>query len=666
MPVPDQPTFPTRKGWTLPTLERLGVTFEAGRFVFHLETDDGVACGAVRYADDGRRPKMVADAGTTREPWPRPEVIEGPTLYVVEGEPDALSMAELGLPAVAYPGVGKASSEWPHRLIYGPDGRRERVVFLSDCDDGGRKKARALAGDVAALGVSAFVADLAAERRDGFDVGDLLVAALDDDPEGGRDLARRIIEARVAEAEAVAPAVTPAEPDAAGEALTVRASDVQSRAIRWLWRGRLAFGYLTVATGLEKIGKSVFWCWVIGGLTRGDLDGGPDAPADVLVLANEDGIEDTWKPRLDLAGADLERCHFVRVEALGAAWNVRDGIDRLRQAVTDTGARLVLIDAVLEHVPDAKGGENASSATFVRRAMWPLRGLLRAQGVAGVVSLHPPKGRPGPEFRDMVQTSQAWTAVSRLGLLVAWHPDDREFPEDDRRRVVVRGAGNVGRNPGSLEFRVVGRTYVADDGESDEREVVEAVAPSPVGLRDLARDTDEVASADTKVARAAALMSVALGDGEWHPSADVFALLDAAEVGGKATVAAARKRAGVQTRKVGFQGPWEWRSAKAGDLCALARAKSLSARPFGFDPSDPFSSNDEGSKDHVVDDEPAVDLSKGSARIGHARAHARDGTTDGQGELLEPPDRTGGRTFDATPVRPAPDDDDDRERKDLA
>ena len=60
-------------------------------------------------------------------------------------------MAELGLPAVAYPGVGKWSTEWPRRLVCGPDNsRRERVVFPPDCDDGGRARARKFAGDVAA------------------------------------------------------------------------------------------------------------------------------------------------------------------------------------------------------------------------------------------------------------------------------------------------------------------------------------------------------------------------------------------------------------------------------------------------------------------------------------------------------------------------------------
>jgi hypothetical protein len=125
--------------------------------------------------------------------------------------------------------------------------------------------------------------------------------------------------------------------DAPSPSLTVRASDVRSRSIRWAWTGRLALGYLAVWTGIESVGKSVFAAWVIARLTHGELPGQFAAdPVDVLVIASEDGIEDTWKPRLDLADADLERVHFIQVPT---GWNVRDGIDILRRAMKATGAR---------------------------------------------------------------------------------------------------------------------------------------------------------------------------------------------------------------------------------------------------------------------------------------------------------------------------------------
>src|SRR5436305_15336784 len=94
--------------------------------------------------------------------------------------------------------------------------------------------------------------------------------------------------------------------------LVKRASEVRSRSIRWAWEGRLALGYLTVMTGEEGLGKSVFMAWLIGRATRGELIGEwHGRPASVLVVAGEDGIADTWRPRLDLAGADLDRVSFL-------------------------------------------------------------------------------------------------------------------------------------------------------------------------------------------------------------------------------------------------------------------------------------------------------------------------------------------------------------------
>jgi hypothetical protein len=84
--------------------------------------------------------------------------------------------------------------------------------------------------------------------------------------------------------------------------------DVSSRAIRWAWKGRLALGYLAVQTGEEGLGKSVFAAWLAARATRGELEGvWYGKPVVVLIVGSEDGLEDTWKPRLALAEADLER-----------------------------------------------------------------------------------------------------------------------------------------------------------------------------------------------------------------------------------------------------------------------------------------------------------------------------------------------------------------------
>lgn len=106
----------------------------------------------------------------------------------------------------------------------------------------------------------------------------------------------------------------------------IRASTVRSRSIRWTWAGRLARGYLTVQTGIEGIAKGVFAAWETSALTRGALPGDcEEQPVDVLIVASEDGIADTWKPRLAVAGADMARVSFLDLDQLPPDWNLRDG-----------------------------------------------------------------------------------------------------------------------------------------------------------------------------------------------------------------------------------------------------------------------------------------------------------------------------------------------------
>lgn len=341
--------------------------------------------------------------------------------------------------------------------------------------------------------------------------------------------------------------------------LTKRMSDVSSRTIHWAWTGRLALGYLTVQTGEEGLGKSVFAAWLAAQATLGQLEGvWRGKPVDVLIVGTEDGLEDTWKPRLTLAGADGDRVSFLDLDALGVHWNIRDGIEKLREAISENNAKLVVFDALLDNLPPATGGENINSPTFVRSALGPLKNLVNELGITGLISLHPPKSR-GVAFRDLVQASQAFSAIPRLGLYFGWHPDDAE---DDpyRRRVLVRGKGNIGRNPGALEFRVVGREHLHDDGECQEREVVVDVQPSDVTLsRLLARPQGEASSSKTE--QAVEIIRANLADGEWHPATPIRDELQDAGLNSGSVVTAAKRQLGVEDRKRSgsLGGGWEWR-----------------------------------------------------------------------------------------------------------
>jgi hypothetical protein len=341
--------------------------------------------------------------------------------------------------------------------------------------------------------------------------------------------------------------------------LVLRASEVQSRSVRWAWLGWLPIGYLTVATGVEGLGKSVLAAWLIARLTRGDLPGEwSGQPIDVLVVASEDGISDTWRPRLELADADLEKVAFLDLSALPTDWNVRDGIEQLREAIDETGAQFVHVDALLDQMPSPRGGESVNSPTFVRQALGPLKALVRELEIAVEFGLHPPKARSA-DYRDLVQASQAFSAIPRVGLLVAYHPGD-DVDDPDRRRVVIRGKGNLGRDPGALEFHVVGRALTHGDGRTTDREVVVDVQPSAINLADLAPDrTIGTLREPSKTERATDMLRELLADGQRHPAGVIRAQLAERRLGGDSVVRNATGIAGVQKQKQPHaNGAWEW------------------------------------------------------------------------------------------------------------
>ena len=95
----------------------------------------------------------------------------------------------------------------------------------------------------------------------------------------------------------------------------VRVSDVAPSRVTWAWSRRIPAGKLTILDGDPGLGKSTVVADLIARWTRGHSLPGETTgrePFGVVLLAAEDGIADTIRPRLEVAGADLARVAVVK------------------------------------------------------------------------------------------------------------------------------------------------------------------------------------------------------------------------------------------------------------------------------------------------------------------------------------------------------------------
>ena len=121
-----------------------------------------------------------------------------------------------------------------------------------------------------------------------------------------------------------------------------RASEIEPRNIEWLWPGRLARRKLALIVGEPELGKSQIGTDVIARLTTAEVwpDGGSAPSGSAIVLSAEDAAEDTLRPRLEGAGADLDRVHILRAVYTGEKRRTFELADRSRSArPQDRGGR---------------------------------------------------------------------------------------------------------------------------------------------------------------------------------------------------------------------------------------------------------------------------------------------------------------------------------------
>ena len=223
--------------------------------------------------------------------------------------------------------------------------------------------------------------------------------------------------------------------------------------IRWLWKDRIPLGKLTIFAGDPGNGKSLVTIDIASRLSRGTVfpDGARCIAGETIFLSAEDDAQDTVRPRLDAAGADVARVHRVKAVKVTRAdggqgesvFSMERDIEKLDEALGKIPeARLLIVDPISAYMGHADTHRDAET----RRVLTPLAELAarRHVGVLGVMHLR--KGETSALLR--VSGSIAFVAAARC---VWGFGQDPDVPEN---RVMVAVKNNLAALGNGLAYRI--------------------------------------------------------------------------------------------------------------------------------------------------------------------------------------------------------------------
>jgi putative DNA primase/helicase len=410
---------------------------------------------------DGRGGWLWNLDGIARVPYRLPRLLAADTVYLPEGERDVHTLEEWGLAASCNSGGSGGGSLYAGWLDYF---RGRHLVVLPDNDGPGQKHAAAVAAALLSVAASVSIVELPGLPAKG-DVTDWRDAG------GTFERFRELTEvAPVMDASTLAEVRGrwalgedelrhPARAGA-GSLITRRMSDVNAKPVNWLWPRRIARGKVSIIAGNPGLGKSQVTASIAAIVTTGGrwpVDRSQCTPGDVVFLSAEDDPADTLRPRLEAAGANLQRVHCMDAVILGysgegqqqnRAFSLQRDLEGLSVKLTELGdVAAVVIDPITAYLGDVDSHRNAE----VRALLAPLSEIAAKHGTAIIGISHMNKS-VGTEALMRVTGSLAFVAAARAAYLVA------QDPGNPARRLFLPMKNNIGPDSEGLAFRIEAAT----------------------------------------------------------------------------------------------------------------------------------------------------------------------------------------------------------------
>lgn len=309
----------------------------------------------------------------------------------------------------------------------------------------------------------------------------------------------------------------------------IRMSEVEAQEIEWLWYPFIPYGKLTIIQGDPGDGKTTMVLNVAAKLSKGEgLDENMKVtePINIIYQTAEDGLADTVKPRLELAGADCEK--IMVIDERDKSLSMID--ERLEEAIVQTGARLLILDPIQAYLG---GGMDMNRANEARDMTKKLGALAEKTKCAIVLIGHMNKAAGNKAaYRGM--GSIDFFAVARSVLLVG------RIEGEENLRAVVQIKNNLATfgHPKAFELSENGFLWCGDY-EITVDEVLGGIAPKANKMEQAKRILCDLAETQNAV-----------------QSNEVFELAQEHGIS-KRTMENAKKELGIRTKKINNSWYWE-------------------------------------------------------------------------------------------------------------
>ena len=309
----------------------------------------------------------------------------------------------------------------------------------------------------------------------------------------------------------------------------IKMSEIQSQEVSWLWYPFIPYGKLTIIQGDPGDGKTTLVLNIAAWLSKGeglDSEMKLSEPVNVIYQSAEDGLADTVKPRLELAGADCER--ILVIDEKEKSLSMVD--ERLEKAIVQTKARMLILDPIQAYLG---GGMDMNRANEARDMTKKLGALAEKYQCAIVLIGHMNK-TAGNKAAYRGMGSIDFFAVARSVLLVG------RVEGEPNIRAVVQIKNNLAAfgHPKAFALSEDGFQWLGDY-EITADEVLGGIAPKANKMEQAKRLLRELALTTDAI-----------------QSNEIFDMADEKGIS-KRTLENAKRELGIRARKINNSWYWE-------------------------------------------------------------------------------------------------------------